>query len=140
MKLKAQGKTYQELDDEKIELSLDDLDLEEKQKEGLVIESGDGYKVGIDTYISETLKDEGFARELVNKIQNMRKQAGFEVMDRIKVDIKGTERLEKAIKAFEDYIKKETLAKSITQAGEKGELSLEWDINGEKAEISVARI
>jgi hypothetical protein len=61
-------------------------------------------------------------------------------MNRIKVDIKGTERLEKAIKAFEDYIKKETLAKSITQAGEKGELSLEWDINGEKAEISVARI
>ena len=140
VKLKAQGKTYLKLDGEQIEVSLDDLELEEKEREGLVIESGDGYKIGIDTYISETLKDEGFARELVNKIQNMRKQAGFEVMDRIKVDIKGTERLEKAIKAFEDYIKKETLAKSITQTGEKGELSLEWDINGEKAEISVARI
>ena len=138
--LKAQEKIQIELDGERIELSLEDLELEEKEKEGLLVESGDGYKVGIDTYISEALRDEGFARELVNKIQNMRRQAGFQVMDRIKVNIIGTERLEKAIKSFEDYIKKETLAKVISHKGEKGELSLEWDINGEKTEISVARI
>jgi isoleucyl-tRNA synthetase len=138
--LKSQEKIRLELEGERIELSLEDLELEEKEKEGLLVESRDGYKVGIDTYISEALKDEGFARELVNKIQNMRRQAGFQVMDRIKVNIIGTERLEKAIKSFEDYIKKETLAKVISHQGEKGELSLEWDINGEKAEISVARI
>ncbi len=138
--LKAQEKIQVESEGEKIELSLEDLELEEKEKEGLLVESGDGYKVGIDTYINEALKDEGFARELVNKIQNMRRQAGFQVMDRIKVNIIGTERLEKAIKSFEDYIKKETLAKVISHKGEKGELTLEWDINGEKAEISVTRI
>jgi isoleucyl-tRNA synthetase len=138
--LKAQEKIQVEFDDDRIELSLEDLELEEKEKEGLLVESGDGYKVGIDTYISEALRDEGFARELVNKIQNMRRQAGFQVMDRIKVNIIGTERLEKAIKSFEDYIKKETLAKVISTKAEKGELSLEWDINGEKTEISVARI
>jgi len=138
--LKAQAKIYIEFEGEKIELSSEDLELEEKEKEGLVVESGDGYKVGIDTYVSEALKDEGFARELVNKIQNMRRQAGFQVMDRIKVDIIGTERLEKTIKFFEDYIRRETLAKVISRSGEKGELSLEWDINGEKTKISVARI
>jgi isoleucyl-tRNA synthetase len=138
--LKTQEKIQVKLEGERIELSLEDLELEEKEKEGLLVESGDGYKVGIDTYMSEALKDEGFARELVNKIQNMRRQAGFQVMDRIKVNIIGTERLEKAVKSFEDYIKKETLAKVISHKVEKGELSLEWNINGEKTEISVARI
>ncbi len=138
--VKSQGKIDLELEGEKIELTLEDLELEEVEKEGLVVESGDGYKIGIDPNLSQSLKDEGFARELVNKIQNMRRQAGFQVMDKIKVDIKGTERIEKAVESFEDYIKKETLAEAISCSGEKGELSLEWDINGEKTKISVTRI
>jgi isoleucyl-tRNA synthetase len=138
--VKSQGRIGLELDGEKIELTLEDLELEEVEKEGLVVESGDGYKIGIDPNLSQSLKDEGFARELVNKIQNMRRQAGFQVMDKIKVDIKGTERIEKAVESLEDYIKKETLAESISCSGEKGELSLEWDINGEKTKISVTRI
>jgi len=138
--LKTDGKISSLLEGEEIELKPDDLELEETEKEGLVIESGDGYRVGIDPLITDSLREEGFAREMVNKIQNMRRQAGFQVLDRIKVDIKGTERIKKAINAFEEYIKKETLAMAISCSGEKGELSLEWDINGEKAEISVARV
>jgi len=138
--VKSQGGISLELEGEKIELSSEDLELEEKEREGLVVESGNGYKVGIVPDISEALRDEGFARELINKIQNMRREAGFQVMDRIKVDIKGTDRIEKAIKAFKDYIKKETLANLISCSGEKGEFSKEWDINGEKTEISIVRI
>jgi len=96
--------------------------------------------VALSTALTEELKDEGFARELVNKIQNMRKSAGFEVMNRIKVDIKTTPRLYSAIEVFDEYIKSETLAEEITNSGEKGEFSQEWDINGEKAQISVARV
>ncbi|KPL03628.1 MAG: isoleucyl-tRNA synthase [candidate division Zixibacteria bacterium SM1_73] len=129
-----------ELNGEIVELGAEDLEIGEKEKEGVVVESENEYKVALFTTLTEELKDEGFARELVNKIQNMRRSAGFEVMDRIKVDIKTTPRLNRAIEAFDEYIKAETLAKEITKSGKKGELSKEWDINGEKAQISVARI
>jgi isoleucyl-tRNA synthetase len=138
--IKTKGKIKVELEGQQIEFTTEDLELEEKEKEGLVVESGDGYRVGIDPQVSESLKDEGFARELVNKIQNMRRQAGFQVMDKIKVNIVGTERIEKALRAFESYIRKETLADVISLSKEKGELTSEWDINGEKTEISVTRI
>ncbi len=129
-----------ELEGEMVELGAEDLEIGEREKEGFVIESENEYKVALSTTLTEELKDEGFARELVNRIQNMRKSAGFDVMDRIKVDIKSTPRLHKAVEAFDQYIKSETLAKEITKSGEKGELSKEWDINGEKAQLSVTRM
>jgi isoleucyl-tRNA synthetase len=132
LKLELEGKT--------VELGEEDLDVGEKEKEGFIVESENEYKVALCTVLTEELKDEGFARELVNKIQNMRKSAGFEVMNRIKVDIKTTPRLYSAIEVFDEYIKSETLAEEITKSGEKGEFSKEWDINGEKAQISVARV
>ncbi|MCK4385552.1 MAG: isoleucine--tRNA ligase, partial [candidate division Zixibacteria bacterium] len=129
-----------ELEGEIVELGAEDLEIGEREKEGFIVESENEYKVALSTNLTEELRDEGFARELVNKIQNMRKSAGFEVVDHIKVDIKTTPRLYKAVEAFNQYIKSETLAQEITKSGEKGELSKEWDINGEKALISVARM
>jgi isoleucyl-tRNA synthetase len=129
-----------ELEGKIVELGGDDLEVGEKEKEGFVVESENEYKVALSTILTEELKDEGFARELVNKIQNMRKSAGFEVMNRIKMDIKTTPRLYSAIEVFDEYIKSETLAEEITKSGEKGEFSQEWDINGERAQISVARV
>jgi isoleucyl-tRNA synthetase len=128
------------LDDQLFDLNSDEVIISEEEKEGLALESDNGYKVALSTVLTEELLDEGFARELVNKIQNMRKSAGFEVMDKIVIDIKTSERLYKAIDLFEEYIKKETLAQKITKTGQKGEFSEEWDINGQKAEISVTRI
>ena len=128
------------LDDQLFDLNSDEVIISEEEKEGLALESDNGYKVALSTVLTEELLDEGFARELVNKIQNMRKSAGFEVMDKIVIDIKTSERLCKAIDLFEEYIKKETLAQKITKTGQKGEFSEEWDINGQKAEISVTRI
>lgn len=139
-RFKEEKKLKLELNGEIVELAVEDLEIGEKEKEGFVVETENEYKVALSTVLSEELKDEGFARELVNKIQNMRRSAGFEVMDRIKVDIKTTPRLYRAMEAFDEYIKAETLSKEITKSGEKGELSKEWDINGEKAQISVARM
>jgi isoleucyl-tRNA synthetase len=139
-RFKEEKRLELELDGERVELGEDDLEIGEKEKEGFIVESENEYKVALCTVLTEELKDEGFARELVNKIQNMRKSAGFEVMNRIKVDIKTTPRLYRAIEVFDEYIKSETLAEEITKSGEKGEFSKEWDINGEKAQISVARV
>ena len=130
--LKIDGKLF--------DLNSDEVIISEEEKEGLALESDNGYKVALSTVLTEELLDEGFARELVNKIQNMRKSAEFEVMDKIVIDIKTTDRLYKAIDLFEEYIKKETLAQRITKTGSKSEFSEEWDINGQKAEISITRI
>lgn len=139
-KFKDEGKLKIDLDGESLELKPEDMEITEKEKEGWVAESGNEYRVALSTVLTEELKDEGFARELVNKIQNMRKAAGFEVMDRIRTNIKTTPRLKVAIKAFEDYIKKETLSEKLFLPGAEGERTEEWDINGEKAVISIERV
>ncbi len=139
-KFKEEGKLKIDLDGESLELEPDDMEITEKEKEGWVVESENEYRLALSTILTDELKDEGFARELVNKIQNMRKAADFEVMDRIKTDIKTTPRLNRAIKAFEDHIKKETLSEKLSLSGAKGERIEEWDINGEKAVISIERV
>jgi len=139
-KFKHEGKLNIDIDGISLELEAEDMEITEKEKEGWVVESENEYRVALFCVLTEELKDEGFARELVNKIQNMRKAADFEVMDRIKADIKTTPRLNQAIKAFEDYIKKETLSEKLSLSGAKGERTEEWDINGEKAVISIERV
>ena len=138
--LSKDGKISLKSEDRSVEINADEVTIEQKDKEGFVVEADNGYQVILSTEITESLKNEGFARELVNKIQNMRKAAGFEVMDRIRIDIKSTDRLYQALDAFEDYIKKETLAEAITRTGKPGESSEEREINGEKAKISVTRV
>jgi len=138
--LAQDGKLPLKFEDGSVEINADEVEIEQKDKEGFTVESENGYQVILSTEVTESLKDEGFARELVNKIQNMRKAAGFEVMDRITVDISTTDRLYQALDAFEEYVKKETLAQAITRTGEPGEFSEEREINGEKAKISVTRI
>ncbi|MGB7062804.1 MAG: isoleucine--tRNA ligase [Candidatus Zixiibacteriota bacterium] len=140
MRFKNEGKLKIDLNGTSLELEPEDLEITEKEKEGWVVESANEYKVALSSVLTEELKDEGFARELVNKIQNMRKAAGFEVMDRIKADIKTTFRLQAAIRAFKDYIKRETLSSELSLVGAKGERTEEWDINGEKARISIERV
>lgn len=139
-RFKQEGKLKIELDGTSLELKPEDMEILEKEKEGWVVESGNDYRVALSTVLTEGLRDEGFARELVNKVQNMRKAAGFEVMDRIKTNIKTTPRLNQAIEAFEGYIKKETLSSELSLSKDEGERVEEWDINGEKAVISIERV
>ena len=96
--------------------------------------------MALDVSISQELRDEGMAREFVNRIQNMRKEADFEVTDRIVVGFSGSEELTEAIKSSLDSIKTEILAEEIsTHLLEVSDFIKTWEIEGKDTEISIRR-
>ncbi|TDW45996.1 isoleucyl-tRNA synthetase [Flavobacterium sp. 270] len=101
-----------------VTLSLEDVEITSQDIEGWLVANSNGITVSLDITITEELKNEGIARELVNRIQNIRKDSGFEVTDKIKVQIKRSGLLEEAILKNEDYIKSETLTDSLVFADE----------------------
>ncbi len=128
------------VDSQQVQLSSEDVEIIQVEKENLVVESQGNLTVALDTTLTEELIDEGFAREFVHKLQNMRKEAGFEIADRIRIYYQTTDRLEKALEAFEDYIKAETLCLEFRRGDEKGELRASVRINGQPADIAVERV
>ncbi len=96
-----------------VTLSLEDVEITSQDIEGWLVANSNGITVALDITISEELKNEGIARELVNRIQNIRKDSGFEVTDKIKVQIKRNGPLEEAVSKNEDYIKSETLTDNL---------------------------
>ena len=96
-----------------VTLSLEDVEITSQDIEGWLVANSNGITVALDITISEELKNEGIARELVNRIQNIRKDSGFEVTDKIKVQIKSNGILEQAVLKNEDYIKSETLTDDL---------------------------
>jgi isoleucyl-tRNA synthetase len=111
-----------------VTLSLEDVEITSQDIEGWLVANSNGITVALDITITEDLKKEGIARELVNRIQNIRKDSGFEVTDKIKVQIKRSGLLEEAILKNEDYIKSETLTDNLvfTDALESG-TEIEFD-------------
>ena len=110
---------------------------------GWLVDSDGGITVALDTQLNDELIDEGLAREFVNRVQNLRKNSGFEVTDRIKIFYKSTDRLARALARLASYVQQETLATEIRNVskGGNGEISFtKEDINGETAEIGVERI
>jgi isoleucyl-tRNA synthetase len=94
----------------------------------------------LDTTITDELRDEGFVREMINKVQFMRKEANFQVTDRIRIGIATpSQRLRAAIEQSRDRLADETLAVDVRFDDTSGECSRSWDINGEAAEIGIAR-
>ena len=128
---------------EEIALTSEELLIEATQQEGLYALSENDVTVAIDTNLTEDLINEGFVREIVSKIQNMRKDANFEVMDHIIVFLDSTERIENIVSEYSDDIKGDVLAKTI-EIGDFDEASVEksgkWDINGEETVIGIKRI
>lgn len=94
-------------------LSLEDVEISSQDIEGWLVANSNGITVALDITISPELKQEGIARELVNRIQNIRKDAGFEVTDKIKVHLQKNDTLETAVNANRDYIKSETLTEIL---------------------------
>ena len=124
--------------DPSIELTKDDLLISEQAEPGYVTNTNGNVTVVMDTNLTPALLEEGFVRELISKIQTMRKEAGFEVMDRISVGFAGNDRIKEIFNANKDTISHEVLADSI----EEGELSgytKEWNINGEKVSLTVKK-
>jgi isoleucyl-tRNA synthetase len=122
-------------------LTADEVEVEKVEKDGFAVESGGGITVALKTEIDDILRDEGFAREMVNKIQNMRKSSDFEVTDRIDIWVSTNDPLATAVENHSDFICAETLADKIEYVDKipdekKGK---NWNINGVKAEIAVVR-
>jgi hypothetical protein len=119
-----------------VEFGMEDVLVETLQKDGFVSDSDGIYTVVLDTNLTEELIEEGFVREILSKIQTMRKDSDFEVQDNIKVLYYGSEKIDAVIKANKEEISSQALAVSIENAGNDGK---EWNINGEKVKISIAK-
>ena len=121
-----------------VSLSLDDVLVEMSQKEGYMSEADNTVTVVLDCNLSEELVEEGFAAEIISKIQTMRKDSGFEVMDHIKVGIAGNDKLAAIVAKNEKAIADKVLADSIDKDAVYAN-SKEWNVNGEKVTISVEK-
>ena len=107
------GESTFKIDDTDVIIYLDDVEINYKDIEGLSVASGNGITIALDLKLNDSLINEGIARELVNRIQNLRKSKGLDVTDKIEINIKKSQKLENAIKLNLDYIKGETLANKL---------------------------
>ncbi len=121
-----------------VNLTLEDVAISSQDIEGWLVANSNGITVALDITISEELKQEGIARELVNRIQNIRKDSGFEVTDKIKVHLQKNSILEEAVKANEDYIKSETLTE-ILVFEENIEDGIEIEFDEIKTKIAITK-
>ena len=137
--LKSTGELKLDIDGQEIVLLEEDLLIDMAQMEGYVSESDHTITVVLDTNLTPELIEEGFVRELVSKIQTMRKEAGFEVMDKIRVYAKDNDKIVSIMKNHGDEIKSEVLAEEIVTGETKG-YEKEWNINSEKVTMAVERI
>lgn len=105
-------------------------------KDGFAFAGEGEIGVVLDTTITDELKEEGYLREILSKIQNMRKDKGFEVLDRINLYVSGNKMLEEVVEKFADTIKRDTLADKIVYNEERAEYT-DCKINGENLQIDV---
>ena len=136
--LKANGVLRLPEVDASIELAEEDLLISMAQTEGFVADGDNYVTVVLDTNLTPELLEEGFVREIVSKIQTMRKEADFEVMDRITVSYESSAKIKDVFEANKDVIAGEVLADEIV-CGVSGTHTKEWNINGEKVTLSVTR-
>ncbi len=120
-----------------VEIGKDDVLVETLQKDGFVSDSDAVYTVVLDTNLTPELIEEGFVREILSKIQTMRKDSGFEVQDNIKVGFCGSDKIARIIENNKAEISAQALAVSIDRAG-VGDMK-EWNINGEKVSIGIVK-
>ena len=135
-KVEAGNIEYIEIGDVQIPLSKENLLVTMQGKDGFAFSGTGEIGVVIETEITPELREEGYLREILSKVQNMRKESGFEVMDNINLYVSGNEELEKVVKKYEDIIKHDTLAKNVLYNEENKEYA-ETPINGEKLNIFV---
>ncbi|MBN1826982.1 MAG: isoleucine--tRNA ligase [Candidatus Eisenbacteria bacterium] len=128
------------VDGEKVALRPEHLEIEERGAGDFEMERSETATVFLNVSLDEDLLQEGFAREMVNKIQFMRKEAGFEVVDRIRVTYRGGERLIRAIDRFADQIRTDTLSDVLAVGDGEGESARDWDLNGERTRIAIERV
>jgi isoleucyl-tRNA synthetase len=122
-----------------VTITREDVTIAAQSIEGWLVESDAGLTVALDTTLTPELINEGLAREFVNRVQNMRKDAGLEVTDRIRINFEAPSRVSEAVQRLADYIKSETLATQVTPGRDSAEHWEKWDIDGEPCEIGISR-
>ena len=136
--IEQQGEYLLEVEGEKIKLHLEDVMITNKDIEGWLVASSGSYTVALDINLSGSLVNEGIARELVNRIQNLRKDSGLEVTDKILLNIEGDEAIEKAVRDNLEYIMNETLCEQL-EIKETFEPSLEIAFDTYQAKLSLKK-
>ena len=136
--LNANGCLRFEVNGEEVVMNREDLLIDTAQMEGYVSEDDNGITVVLDTNLSEELLEEGFVREIISKVQTMRKEADFEVMDKILIKYEGSEKAETVFAKNADEIGAETLALEVKKATPAGYVK-EWKINGEAVTLGVEK-
>jgi isoleucyl-tRNA synthetase len=129
------------VDGEDIELGEDDLEIQSEGIEGWLVEQSQGVTVALDTRVTDDLRAEGLARESVKRIQNLRKDAGFDVTDRIAIDYAGSDRIAAAVRDWADWIRNETLALELHASNQpSGEVVETFTIGDEQITLGVRRV
>jgi len=137
--INASGKLTIELDGNQISIDKEDLLIETSQKEGFVSDSDRGITVVLDTNLTEELIEEGFVNEIISKLQTMRKEADFEVLDQIRVYQSGNDKIREIMKRNMEEIKTQVLATEFIFDNVQG-YNKEWNINGENVSLGVEKI
>ena len=137
--INATGKLKINLEGSEVYLDKEDLLIEAAQTEGFVSDSNYGITVVLDTNLTEELIEEGFVREIISKIQTMRKDAGFEVMDHIRVSMAGNDKIKAIMERNAEEIKAEVMADQLQLDQAQG-FTKEWDLNGEKVILAVEKL
>ena len=138
-KLKSDGALEFDFDGEKISLTMDDLLIETAKSENFVSQEDNQVTVVLDIRLTPELIEEGFVREVISKVQTMRKEAGFEVTDHIILSQSDNDKLAEIIKANVDQVKSETLADDIVFGSVSG-YNKHWNLNGESVLLGVEKV
>ena len=136
--LNENGSLKLEVNGQEVILFKEDLLIDTAQVDGFVSENDNGITVVLDTNLTEELLEEGFVREIISKLQTMRKEAGFEVMDKITVTYTGSEKAETIFAKYAESIGKDVLANAVTKAEPAGYVK-EWKVNGEAVTLGVQK-
>ncbi len=137
--LDAEGKLALSVEGQAIEVERADVEIISEDMPGWTVANEGSLTVALDLELSDELLNEGLAREVVKRIQTYRKDSGFEITDRIKVQIENVPQLEKAVEAFRDYIASQVLADEITLVVAPSADALEFDFDDFKAKMSITR-
>jgi len=120
-----------------VEIGLEDVIVQRTEREGMVVANEGMLTVALETGLTEELVAEGLAREFVSKVQAMRKEADFEVTQRIAIVVNAGEEVTGALEKFRDYIMAETLCVELDTAGRETRGAVEVDLNGRPAGVGV---
>ncbi|MEO0095568.1 MAG: isoleucine--tRNA ligase [candidate division WOR-3 bacterium] len=134
------GSLKNSFDDRLVEITKEDVEIKRQEPPDWVIVEEDKYMVAINTIITTELEAEGLVRELIHKIQLMRKEADFNLTDRIKIYYQCSDKLKNAINKNLDYLKSETLALEVIEREDSGEIHRQLDINGIPVRVGLSRI